>query len=170
MNSVGIVLILLAMAAGLYAVGRVPGSRNWVLGGLTAILGLVGLFVAARSGVYRPVGYYGGLISFVIGVLIVFYLEKLAFDEAEKRKHGPTEASALERWRSRPDIEVRRTTEHVVALALILVAVGSVVFHFLSPWWWTPIASNWGYVDDTIVITFWITGVVLLSIIAFMAY
>jgi hypothetical protein len=37
-----------------------------------------------------------------------------------------------------------------VALALIFVAVGSVVFHFLSPWWWTPIASNWGYVDDTI--------------------
>jgi hypothetical protein len=37
-----------------------------------------------------------------------------------------------------------------VALALILVAVGSVVFHFLSPWWWTPIASNGGYVDDTI--------------------
>jgi hypothetical protein len=37
-----------------------------------------------------------------------------------------------------------------VALALIFVAVGSVVFHFFSPWWWTPIASNWGYVDDTI--------------------
>ena len=57
-----------------------------------------------------------------------------------------------------------------VALALILVAVGSVVFHFLSPWWWTPIASNWGYVDDTIIITFWITGVVFIGIIAFMAY
>jgi cytochrome c oxidase subunit 2 len=156
----GIVLILLAMGAGLYAVGRVPGSRNWVLGGLTAILGLVGLFVAARSGVYRPVGHYGGLVSFAISVLIVFYLEKLAFDEAEKRKHGPTEA-ALERWRSRPDI---------VALVLILVAVGTVAFHFLSPWWWTPIASNWGYVDDTIIITFWITGVVFIAIIAFMAY
>jgi hypothetical protein len=37
-----------------------------------------------------------------------------------------------------------------VALALIFAAVGSVVFHFLSPWWWTPIASNWGYVDNTI--------------------
>ena len=30
-----------------------------------------------------------------------------------------------------------------VLLALVLVAVGSVVFHLLSPWWWTPIASNW---------------------------
>ena len=50
-----------------------------------------------------------------------------------------------------------------VAIMLILVAVGTVVFHFLAPtigWWWTPIASNWGYIDDTIIITFWVTGVV----------
>ena len=58
----------------------------------------------------------------------------------------------------------------VVAFVLILVAVGTVAFHFLSPWWWTPIASNWGYVDDTIIITFWITGVVFIVIIFFMAY
>ena len=58
---------------------------------------------------------------------------------------------------------------HVVVI-LILVAVGSVVFHFLSPWWWTPIASNWGYIDDTIIITFWVTGVVFIGIILFMAY
>jgi cytochrome c oxidase subunit 2 len=50
------------------------------------------------------------------------------------------------------------------------VAVGSVVFHFMSPWWWTPIASNWGYVDNTIIITFWITGVVFVAVIMFMAY
>jgi cytochrome c oxidase subunit II len=58
----------------------------------------------------------------------------------------------------------------VVALALLLVAVGTVVFHFWSPWWWTPIASNWGYVDDTIIVTFWITGVVFVAIILFMVY
>ena len=57
-----------------------------------------------------------------------------------------------------------------VVLALVLVAVGSVVFHFLSPWWWTPIASNWGYIDSTILITFWITGVVFVAIVLFMAY
>lgn len=57
-----------------------------------------------------------------------------------------------------------------VALVLVLVAVGSVVFHLLSPWWWTPIASNWGYIDDTIVITFWITGVVFVAVVLFMAY
>jgi cytochrome c oxidase subunit II len=57
-----------------------------------------------------------------------------------------------------------------VALILLLVAVGSVVFHFLSPWWWTPIASNWRYIDDTITMTFWITGAVFVAIVAFMAY
>lgn len=57
-----------------------------------------------------------------------------------------------------------------VALALVLIAVGSVVFHLLSPWWWTPIASNWQYIDQTIVITFWITGVVFVAVVLFMAY
>lgn len=160
MTIVSIVVILLAMGAGLYVIGRVPDARNWVLGGLASILGLGGLFVAARSS--DPVGYYGGLVFFAIGVLTVFYLVKLAFDEAEKDKHGPTEAPALE-WSS-------NRTKNLVALALLLVGVGTVAFHFLSPWWWTPIASNWGYVDDTIIITFWITGVVFIAIIFFMAY
>ena len=50
------------------------------------------------------------------------------------------------------------------ALILVLVAVGSVLFHMLSPWWWTPIASNWRYIDDTIIITFWITWGVFTAI------
>ena len=57
-----------------------------------------------------------------------------------------------------------------VAIALTLVAVGTVLFHFMSPWWWTPIASNWGYIDDTIIITFWVTGIVFVGIVLFMAY
>src|SRR6266852_3519334 len=56
------------------------------------------------------------------------------------------------------------------AIILVLVALGSVLFHLLSPWWWTPIASNWGYIDDTINLTFWITGVVFTAILLFMAY
>ena len=56
------------------------------------------------------------------------------------------------------------------ALILVLVAVGSVVFHLLSPWWWTPIASNWHYIDGTITITFWITGIVFTAIVLFTAY
>ena len=58
----------------------------------------------------------------------------------------------------------------VVAIALVLVGIGTLLFHFLSPWWWTPIASNWGYIDDTILITFWVTGVVFVAVMLFMAY
>jgi cytochrome c oxidase subunit II len=57
-----------------------------------------------------------------------------------------------------------------VALVLVLIVVGSVLFHLLSPWWWTPIASNWDYIDNTIIITFWITGVVFAAVVLFMAY
>ena len=56
------------------------------------------------------------------------------------------------------------------AIILVLVALGSVLFHLLSPWWWTPIASNWGYIDNTINLTFWITGIVFTAILLFMAY
>lgn len=57
-----------------------------------------------------------------------------------------------------------------IALVLVLIVVGSVVFHVLSPWWWTPIASNWGYIDTTLVITFWITGAVFAAVVLFMAW
>jgi cytochrome c oxidase subunit 2 len=58
----------------------------------------------------------------------------------------------------------------VLAIVLVILVVGSVAFHFWSPWWWTEIASNWGSIDDTIIITFWITGVVYSAVILFMAY
>ncbi|WP_455270465.1 cytochrome c oxidase subunit II [Rhizobium herbae] len=57
-----------------------------------------------------------------------------------------------------------------VVLILALLVVGSVLFHVLSPWWWTPIASNWTYIDSTLVITFWITGIVFVAVVSFMAY
>ncbi len=56
------------------------------------------------------------------------------------------------------------------ALVLIAVAVGSVLFHMLSPWWFTPIASNWKYIDNTIALTFWITGLVFVAVVFFTAY
>ena len=58
----------------------------------------------------------------------------------------------------------------VVAVMLLLVTAGTIIFHFMSPWWWTPIASNWGYIDNTIIITFWITGVVFVAVMLFMVY
>jgi cytochrome c oxidase subunit 2 len=57
-----------------------------------------------------------------------------------------------------------------VAVILVLIAIGSILFHLYSPWWWTPIASNWSYIDDTINLTFWITGCVFAAVVLFMAY
>ncbi|MGY8814799.1 MAG: c-type cytochrome [Gammaproteobacteria bacterium] len=57
-----------------------------------------------------------------------------------------------------------------MAVVLILLVVGSLLFHFLSPWWFTPIASNWGAIDTTIDITFVITGIVFVLINGFLAY
>ena len=57
-----------------------------------------------------------------------------------------------------------------IAIALILLSLGSVLFHFLSPWYFTPIASNWGTIDTTIGITFWVTGSVFVAVSLFMAW
>jgi cytochrome c oxidase subunit 2 len=58
----------------------------------------------------------------------------------------------------------------IVAIGLLVVLVGTVLFHVYSPWWWTPIASNWGNMDDTILLTFWITGAVFIAVMLFMVY
>jgi len=65
---------------------------------------------------------------------------------------------------------VNKQAGMAVAIILVMLIVGSVTFHFLSPWWWTPIASNWRYIDNTIIITFWITGIVFAAVVLFMAY
>ena len=58
----------------------------------------------------------------------------------------------------------------VLAIVLVLLVIGSVLFHFLSPWWFTPVASNWGSIDTTVDITFWVTGIVFVAINLFLAY
>jgi cytochrome c oxidase subunit 2 len=57
-----------------------------------------------------------------------------------------------------------------LVIVLLLLVVGTVAFHFLSPWWFTPLASNWGAIDDTIAITFWVTGIVFILVNLFLAY
>jgi cytochrome c oxidase subunit II len=56
------------------------------------------------------------------------------------------------------------------AILLIVLVVGTVLFHFLSPWWFTPIASNWEMMDDTVKLTFWVTGFVFVAVNLFMAF
>jgi cytochrome c oxidase subunit 2 len=57
-----------------------------------------------------------------------------------------------------------------IAVLLIVLVVGSLIFHFLSPWTFTPLASNWVQIDETINITFWVTGFVFVAVNLFMAY
>jgi cytochrome c oxidase subunit 2 len=58
----------------------------------------------------------------------------------------------------------------VTAIVLVLIVIGSVLFHIFSPWWWTPLASNWVFMDSMITLTFWITGAVYVAVILFIAY
>jgi len=56
------------------------------------------------------------------------------------------------------------------AVVLILLVVGSILFHLLSPWTFTELASNWGMVDFTVDITLYVTGFVFVAVNLFMAY
>jgi len=55
-------------------------------------------------------------------------------------------------------------------IIFLAVIVGSVLFHIFTPWYWTDVASNWGSMDDTITLTFWIGGGVFVAVCLFMVY
>ena len=57
-----------------------------------------------------------------------------------------------------------------IVIVLVLMAVGSVLFHIWTPWWFTEVASNWGTIDELIVFTFAITGFVFVAVVLFTAY
>jgi len=55
-------------------------------------------------------------------------------------------------------------------IAIVFLVVISLVLHWVSPWWLTPIASNWNSIDLTIDITLWVTGFVFVAVNLFMAW
>jgi len=57
-----------------------------------------------------------------------------------------------------------------LAVVLVLLVIGSLVFHFASPWYFTPLASNWDTIDFTVDVTFWVCGVVFVAVNLFSAY
>jgi len=60
-----------------------------------------------------------------------------------------------------------------LAVVIFLLVIGSIIFHFASPglgWWFTEIAADWGSIDFTINVTFWVTGAVFILVNLFMAY
>ena len=48
-----------------------------------------------------------------------------------------------------------------LAVVIVLLVVGSLIFHFASPWYFTPLASNWSTIDFTVDVTFWVCGLLL---------
>jgi len=58
----------------------------------------------------------------------------------------------------------------VIAIALLVIVVGSVLFHLLTPWWSTPLASGWAEMDSTLHITLVVTGVFFVAINLFVVY
>src|SRR5690606_25515074 len=57
-----------------------------------------------------------------------------------------------------------------LAVVIVLLVVGSLIFHFASPWYFTPLASNWSAVDFTVGVTFWVCGIVFVAVNLFTAY
>jgi cytochrome c oxidase subunit 2 len=58
----------------------------------------------------------------------------------------------------------------VIAIALLLIVVATVIFHLVTPWWLTPLASNWKSMDDTLTITVVVTGLFFVVINLFVVY
>lgn len=58
----------------------------------------------------------------------------------------------------------------LMAVVLALIVVASLAFHFLSPWWTVPLASNWQRMDDMLTITLVVTGLFFVGINLFVAW
>ncbi|WGG48211.1 cytochrome c oxidase subunit II [Rugamonas sp. DEMB1] len=57
-----------------------------------------------------------------------------------------------------------------LVIALLLLTVGAVAFHLLSPWWLTPLASNWRQMDEALQLTLALSGLAFVAINLFLAY
>ncbi|MHA7879738.1 MAG: c-type cytochrome [Saccharospirillum sp.] len=58
----------------------------------------------------------------------------------------------------------------LIAWVLLALIAATVVLHFASPWWLTPLASNWGSIDNTINLAFWVTGIVFVLVNLFLVW
>ena len=56
-----------------------------------------------------------------------------------------------------------------VAIVIALLVLGSIIFHVLSPWWMTPLASNWSSIDHALIITLYICAVAFIALNLFLA-
>lgn len=56
-----------------------------------------------------------------------------------------------------------------VAIVIALLVLFSILFHLFSPWWMTPIASNWGSIDTALIVTLYICAVAFVGLNLFLA-
>ncbi len=56
-----------------------------------------------------------------------------------------------------------------IGIALILLVVGTLAFHFWSPWTYSELASNWGQIDSMLSLTFVVSAIVFVVINLFVA-
>ena len=60
-----------------------------------------------------------------------------------------------------------------LSVVIVVLVIGSLIFHFASQqygWYFTPLASDWGTIDFTVDVTFWVCGIVFVLINLFTAY
>lgn len=57
-----------------------------------------------------------------------------------------------------------------VVTALVLMVAGAIGLALLRPWWFTPLASNWGSIDQIILLSLLLTGLAYAGVNLFLAY
>lgn len=58
----------------------------------------------------------------------------------------------------------------VIAITLVVIVLASLLFHYINPWHPPALASNWQQMDDTLTITFVITGIFFVILNLFLVY
>src|SRR6185295_15147862 len=59
-----------------------------------------------------------------------------------------------------------------MAIAIVIAALilFSIAFQLLTPWWLTPLASNWRSIDTALDVTMWVCGFFFVALNAFLAF
>ncbi|MGN6830154.1 cytochrome c oxidase subunit II [Paucibacter sp. M5-1] len=58
----------------------------------------------------------------------------------------------------------------LIAITLAVIVLASLLFHYINPWHPPALASNWKQMDDTLTITFVITGIFFVILNLFLVY
>src|ERR1700740_1037121 len=57
-----------------------------------------------------------------------------------------------------------------IAIAIVVLVLLSVAFQLLTPWWLTPLASNWSSIDTALDVTMWVCGFAFVALHMFLAF